>query len=55
VDAQPASGQGGGDTEEKARQQKSEDRDATPNLFLKHPEQHLQHTFEADETHETCM
>jgi hypothetical protein len=35
ADAQPASG-GGGDTKE--RQQKSEERDATPNLLLKHPD-----------------
>jgi hypothetical protein len=29
-------GGGRGDTEEKARQQKSEDREATPDLLLKH-------------------
>jgi hypothetical protein len=34
-DAQLAPG-GGGDTEAKVRQQKSEDRDATPDLLLKH-------------------
>jgi hypothetical protein len=34
ADAQPAPG--GGDTEAKVRQQKSEDRDATPDLLLKH-------------------
>jgi hypothetical protein len=27
-----------GDTEAKVRQQKSEDRDATPNILLKHPD-----------------
>jgi hypothetical protein len=31
-------GGGGGDTEAKVRQQKSEDRDATPDLFLNHPD-----------------
>jgi hypothetical protein len=35
ADAQPAPG-GGGDT--KVRQQKSEERDATPDLLLKHPD-----------------
>jgi hypothetical protein len=29
-------GGGGGDTEAKVRQQKSEDKDATPDLFSKH-------------------
>jgi hypothetical protein len=37
ADAQPASG-GGGDTKAKVRQQKSEDRDVTPDLLLKHPD-----------------
>jgi hypothetical protein len=35
VDAQPAPGGGGGDTE--AMQQKARRRDATLNLLLKHP------------------
>jgi hypothetical protein len=35
VDAQPTPG-GGGDTE--TRQQKTEKRDATPDLLLKHPD-----------------
>jgi hypothetical protein len=34
----PSQSLGGGDTEAKARKQKSEDRDATPNLLLKHPD-----------------
>jgi hypothetical protein len=38
ADAQPAPGRGGGDTEAKVRQQKSEDRDAIPDLLLKHPD-----------------
>jgi hypothetical protein len=38
ADAQPVPGGGGGDTKAKVRQQKSEDRDATPNLLLKHPD-----------------
>jgi hypothetical protein len=38
ADAQPIPGGGGGDTEAKVRQQKSEDRDATPDLLLKHPD-----------------
>ena len=38
ADAQPVPGGGGGDTEAKVRQQKSEDRDATPDLLLKHPD-----------------
>jgi hypothetical protein len=37
ADAQPAPGRGG-DTEAKVRQQKSEDRDAIPDLLLKHPD-----------------
>jgi hypothetical protein len=37
ADAQPAS-ERGGDTEAKVRQQKSEDRDAIPDLLLKHPD-----------------
>jgi hypothetical protein len=37
ADAQPAP-RGGGDTEAKVRQQKSEDRDATLDLLLKHPD-----------------
>jgi hypothetical protein len=36
ANTQPMLGGGGGDTEAKVRQQKSEDRDATPDLFLKH-------------------
>jgi hypothetical protein len=36
ADTQPVLGGGGGDTEAKVRQQKSEDRDATPDLLLKH-------------------
>jgi hypothetical protein len=36
ADAHPRPG-GGRDTEAKVRQQKSEDRDVTPNLLLKHP------------------
>jgi hypothetical protein len=35
--AQPAPG-GGGDTEAKVKQQKSEDKDATLDLLLKHPD-----------------
>jgi hypothetical protein len=31
-------GGGGGDIEAKVRQQKSEDKDATPDLLLKHPD-----------------
>jgi hypothetical protein len=37
ADAQSTPGGGGGDTEVKVRQQKSENRDTTPNLLLKHP------------------
>jgi hypothetical protein len=37
MDAQPMPG-GGGDIEANVRQQKSEDRDATPDLLLKHPD-----------------
>jgi hypothetical protein len=37
ANAPPAPG-GGGDTEAKVRQQKSEDKDATPYLFLKYPD-----------------
>jgi len=37
ADAQPAS-RGGGDTEAKVRQQKSEERDTMPDLLLKHPD-----------------
>jgi hypothetical protein len=37
-DVQLALGGGGGDIEAKVRQQKSEDRDATPDLLLKHPD-----------------
>jgi hypothetical protein len=36
MNAQPASGGGGRDTKAKGRQQTSEDRDATPDLLLKH-------------------
>jgi hypothetical protein len=36
ADAQPAPG--GGDTETNLRQQKTEDRDATSDLLLKHPD-----------------
>ena len=40
TNAQPALGVG--DTEAKVRQQKSEDRDATPDLLLKHPDATLE-------------
>jgi hypothetical protein len=45
ADAQLALG-GGGDTEAKVRQQKSEDRDATPDQLFKLQMYHLQHTSE---------
>jgi hypothetical protein len=56
VDSQPALGQWG-DTEAMVRQQKNEDRDATPNLLLKHPDatlatyvwrqmKHIKHAYE---------
>jgi hypothetical protein len=38
ADAQPVMVGGGGDTEAKVRQQKSEDRDVTSNLLLNHPD-----------------
>jgi hypothetical protein len=38
ADAQPAPRGGGGDIEAKVRQQKSEDRDAPPDLLLKYPD-----------------
>jgi hypothetical protein len=38
ADTQPPPGEGGGDSKVKVRWQKSKDKDATPNLFLKHPD-----------------
>jgi hypothetical protein len=38
ADTQPPPGEGGGDSKAKVRWQKSKDKDATPNLLLKHPD-----------------
>jgi hypothetical protein len=56
VDAQPAAGGGGGDTEAKVRQQKSQDKDAkTRSTFKTSGCNTYNIRLKADETHETCI